>query len=28
LLALTGRSVDGTRETRESGRHEPSEHDA
>ena len=28
LLALTGRSVDGTRETRESGRHEASEHDA
>ena len=28
LLALTGRSVDGTRETRESGSHEASEHDA
>jgi len=28
LLAVTGRSVDGTRETRESGRHEASEHDA
>jgi signal peptidase II len=28
LLALTGRGVDGTRETRESGRHEATEHDA
>ena len=28
VLALTGRSVDGTRETRESGRHEASAHDA
>ena len=27
LLALTGRGVDGTRETRESGRHEATEHD-
>lgn len=27
LLALTGRGVDGTRETRESGRHEAAEHD-
>jgi signal peptidase II len=28
LLALTGRGVDGTRETREGGRHEATEHDA
>jgi signal peptidase II len=28
VLALTGRGVDGTRETRESGRHEAAEHDA
>ena len=28
LLALTGRGIDGTRETRESGRHEAAEHDA
>ena len=28
LQALTGRGVDGTRETRESGRHEATEHDA
>ncbi|MEP6651107.1 MAG: signal peptidase II [Lapillicoccus sp.] len=28
LLALTGRGVDGTRETREAGRHEPTEYDA
>jgi signal peptidase II len=28
LLAVTGRSVDGTRETRGSGRHEASAHDA
>jgi signal peptidase II len=28
LLAMTGRSVDGTREKRESGRHEASDHDA
>ena len=28
LLALTGRGIDGTRETRDSGRHEAAEHDA
>lgn len=27
LLALTGRGIDGTRETRESGRHEAADHD-